>query len=122
MIWLWRACSRRASSSCSRARSSRPASPTRCSRIRRHPIPSFSCPPFCRCEEMSLVLRISRLAKEFRLHLQGGTRIPVFDDLALELDAGDALAIIGPSGMGKSSLLKLIYGTYKPNHGEILVR
>jgi len=71
---------------------------------------------------MSLVLKISRLAKQFRLHLQGGVRIPVFDDLALELQQGEALAVTGPSGKGKSSLLKLIYGTYKAGGGEILVR
>ena len=71
---------------------------------------------------MSLVLRIRHLAKQFRLHLQGGTRIPVFEDLALDLAQGEALAITGPSGKGKSSLLKLIYGTYKAGRGEILVR
>jgi alpha-D-ribose 1-methylphosphonate 5-triphosphate synthase subunit PhnL len=54
---------------------------------------------------MTLVLKISRLAKQFRLHLQGGACIPVFDDLALELATGEALAVTGPSGMGKSSLL-----------------
>jgi alpha-D-ribose 1-methylphosphonate 5-triphosphate synthase subunit PhnL len=71
---------------------------------------------------MSLVLKIKTLAKQFRLHLQGGVRIPVFDNLSLELASGEALAVTGPSGKGKSSLLKLIYGTYKPGHGEILVR
>jgi alpha-D-ribose 1-methylphosphonate 5-triphosphate synthase subunit PhnL len=71
---------------------------------------------------MSFVLKISHLAKQFRLHLQGGVRIPVFDDLELELAAGEALAVTGPSGKGKSSLLKLIYGTYKSGGGEILVR
>lgn len=71
---------------------------------------------------MSAVLKIRNLAKQFRLHLQGGTRIPVFDDLHLELAEGEALAVTGPSGKGKSSLLKLIYGTYKAGHGEILVR
>lgn len=70
---------------------------------------------------MSPVLKITHLAKEFRLHLQGGVRIPVFDGLALELHAGEALAVTGPSGKGKSSLLKLIYGTYKAGSGRILV-
>ncbi|MGE0005082.1 MAG: phosphonate C-P lyase system protein PhnL [Parvibaculaceae bacterium] len=71
---------------------------------------------------MGLVLEIRHLAKAFRLHLQGGARIPVFDDLTLELAEGEALAVTGPSGRGKSSLLKLVYGTYKAGHGEILVR
>ncbi|QIG47782.1 phosphonate C-P lyase system protein PhnL [Nordella sp. HKS 07] len=71
---------------------------------------------------MRAVLKIKNLAKQFRLHLQGGARIPVFDDLNLELAEGEALAVTGPSGKGKSSLLKLIYGTYKAGQGEILVR
>ncbi len=71
---------------------------------------------------MSAVLKIRNLTKQFRLHLQGGARIPVFDDLNLELAEGEALAVTGPSGKGKSSLLKLIFGTYKAGHGEILVR
>ncbi len=71
---------------------------------------------------MDLILKIRTLAKEFRLHLQGGTRIPVFDALDLDLGTGEALAVTGPSGKGKSSLLKLIYGTYKAGAGEILVR
>jgi alpha-D-ribose 1-methylphosphonate 5-triphosphate synthase subunit PhnL len=71
---------------------------------------------------MKLVLMIKDLAKQFRLHLQGGTCIPVFEHLALDLASGEALAVTGPSGKGKSSLLKLIYGTYKPGRGEILIR
>jgi len=71
---------------------------------------------------MRAVLKIKNLAKQFRLHLQGGARIPVFDDLNLELAESEALAVTGPSGKGKSSLLKLIYGTYKVGKGEILVR
>ncbi|MFZ5674209.1 MAG: phosphonate C-P lyase system protein PhnL [Pseudomonadota bacterium] len=71
---------------------------------------------------MRAILKIRNLAKQFRLHLQGGVRIPVFDDLHLELAESEALAVTGPSGKGKSSLLKLIYGTYKAGHGEILVR
>ncbi|MBK1868889.1 phosphonate C-P lyase system protein PhnL [Taklimakanibacter albus] len=71
---------------------------------------------------MRTILKIRNLAKQFRLHLQGGVRIPVFDDLHLELAEGEALAVTGPSGKGKSSLLKIIYGTYKAGQGEILVR
>jgi alpha-D-ribose 1-methylphosphonate 5-triphosphate synthase subunit PhnL len=71
---------------------------------------------------MRTVLKIRNLAKQFRLHLQGGVRIPVFDDLHLDLAEGEALAVTGPSGKGKSSLLKIIYGTYKAGQGEILVR
>lgn len=71
---------------------------------------------------MSAVLRIDDLDKSFELHQQGGVRIPVFDGLTAEIEAGEAVAVTGPSGRGKSSLLKLIYGTYRASGGTIRVR
>ena len=70
---------------------------------------------------MGEVLTVSDLSKSFTLHLQGGTTIPVFENLSFTASAGEALAITGPSGIGKSSLLKLIYGTYKAEAGAIRV-
>jgi alpha-D-ribose 1-methylphosphonate 5-triphosphate synthase subunit PhnL len=71
---------------------------------------------------MEEVLRINGLAKRFRLHLQGQIEIPVFSGFNLSLVKGEVLAVTGPSGMGKSSLLKLIYGTYKTDSGRIEVK
>jgi alpha-D-ribose 1-methylphosphonate 5-triphosphate synthase subunit PhnL len=71
---------------------------------------------------MSPVLKIEGLKKEFTLHQQGGVQISVFDDLNLEINEGEAVALTGPSGRGKSSLLKLIYGTYRANAGSVSVR
>ena len=71
---------------------------------------------------MASVLRIGNLDKSFHLHEQGGVRIPVFADLSAEVEAGEAVAVTGPSGRGKSSLLKLIYGTYRATSGSIRVR
>jgi alpha-D-ribose 1-methylphosphonate 5-triphosphate synthase subunit PhnL len=71
---------------------------------------------------MAPILQIRRLAKEFCLHLQDAQRIPVFQGLDLDVAAGEVVAVTGRSGVGKSSLLKLIYGTYKPGGGEISVR
>ena len=62
---------------------------------------------------MSAVLKIESLSKSFVLHQQAGVRIPVFDGLNAEVKAGEAVAVTGPSGRGKSSLLKLVYGTYR---------
>jgi alpha-D-ribose 1-methylphosphonate 5-triphosphate synthase subunit PhnL len=70
---------------------------------------------------MAQVLRIENLAKSFVLHQQGGVRIPVFEDLSAAVEAGEAVAVTGPSGRGKSSLLKLIYGTYRASSGAIRV-
>jgi alpha-D-ribose 1-methylphosphonate 5-triphosphate synthase subunit PhnL len=70
---------------------------------------------------MAQVLKIENLAKSFVLHQQGGVRIPVFDNLSAAIEAGEAVAVTGPSGRGKSSLLKLIYGTYRASSGAIRV-
>ncbi len=70
---------------------------------------------------MATLLKINQLSKTFRLHIQGGVEIPVFDRLDLVLGRGEVLAVTGPSGTGKSSLLKLIYGTYRAGAGRIEV-
>ena len=70
---------------------------------------------------MAAALKIEKLCKEFTLHQQGGVRIPVLDNVSLEVNKGEAVAITGPSGRGKSSLLKLIYGSYKATSGIIRV-
>lgn len=71
---------------------------------------------------MSVVLKIEDLSKSFLLHQQAGVRIPVFEGLTAEVNAGEAVAVTGPSGRGKSSLLKLVYGTYRASAGAIRVR
>jgi alpha-D-ribose 1-methylphosphonate 5-triphosphate synthase subunit PhnL len=71
---------------------------------------------------MATALKISGLHKSFTLHQQGGVNIPVFDGLNAEVKRGEAVAVTGPSGRGKSSLLKLIYGTYRASGGTISVQ
>jgi alpha-D-ribose 1-methylphosphonate 5-triphosphate synthase subunit PhnL len=71
---------------------------------------------------MATVLKIEALQKSFTLHQQGGVHIPVFDGLSAGVEAGEAVAVTGPSGRGKSSLLKLIYGSYRATGGHIRVR
>jgi len=70
---------------------------------------------------MPQAVSIQNLHKEFILHNQGGTRIPVFSELETEIGVGESVAIVGQSGQGKSSLLKLIFGTYQATSGSINV-
>ena len=46
---------------------------------------------------------------------------PVLYNLALQINAGESVAIIGPSGCGKSTLMKLLLGLLTPTEGEILI-
>jgi alpha-D-ribose 1-methylphosphonate 5-triphosphate synthase subunit PhnL len=69
-----------------------------------------------------VMLRTEGLAKSFTLHLQGGVRIPVLSDLALEVHTGECVALAGPSGAGKSTLMRSLYGNYRAESGRIHVR
>lgn len=46
---------------------------------------------------------------------------PVLQDICLHLHPGQFAALVGPSGAGKTSLLKLILGTLQPTRGEICI-
>jgi phospholipid/cholesterol/gamma-HCH transport system ATP-binding protein len=48
-----------------------------------------------------------------------GDRV-IFDDISLSVPRGKITAIMGPSGIGKTTLLRLIGGQIPPDRGEIL--
>ena len=45
----------------------------------------------------------------------------IFDDLDLNIARGKITAIMGPSGTGKTTLLRLITGQLKPDAGSVMV-
>jgi alpha-D-ribose 1-methylphosphonate 5-triphosphate synthase subunit PhnL len=69
-----------------------------------------------------VMLRTNALTKAFTLHLQGGVRIPVLSGVELELRAGECVVLSGPSGVGKSTLMRSLYGNYRADAGRILIR
>jgi len=71
---------------------------------------------------MTVMLRTEGLAKQFTLHLQGGVRLPVLQDVDFAVHAGECIALSGPSGAGKSTLLRALYGNYRADAGNIWVR
>jgi ATP-binding cassette subfamily B protein len=45
---------------------------------------------------------------------------PALSDMSFEVARGDTVAFVGPSGAGKTTLVKLLVGLYRPQSGEIL--
>lgn len=64
-------------------------------------------------------LTVDGLHKQFLLHGQGGLEIDVMRDLSLTLHAGECLVLAGRSGIGKSTLLKMLHGDYCIDQGRI---
>jgi alpha-D-ribose 1-methylphosphonate 5-triphosphate synthase subunit PhnL len=65
------------------------------------------------------LLEVSNYAKYFTIHhLQ--RQIPVFADLSFSLHAGEFLLVRGPNGVGKSTLLRCLYRSYRPTHGSAI--
>ncbi|HUO78766.1 MAG TPA: ABC transporter ATP-binding protein [Steroidobacteraceae bacterium] len=60
------------------------------------------------------LLELERVARRFR-----PDRPPVLDGLSFALAAGEYLAIMGESGVGKSTLLNVIAGLDRPDAGSI---
>src|SRR5262245_44098909 len=67
------------------------------------------------------LLRLEGVGKRFTLHLQGGLAIPVVDEVRFAVRPGECCVLGGPSGIGKSSILKMIYGNYRCDTGRILI-
>jgi alpha-D-ribose 1-methylphosphonate 5-triphosphate synthase subunit PhnL len=65
------------------------------------------------------VLRLTNVSKQFTLHHQNGLTLPVLNDVNFEVAAGECVVLDGASGMGKSTLLKLIYANYRVSTGSI---
>ena len=68
------------------------------------------------------MLQMKQVSKRFTMHNQEGAQLQVLDQVNLSVQAGECVVLDGPSGMGKSTLLKLIYANYRASSGQIEVR
>jgi alpha-D-ribose 1-methylphosphonate 5-triphosphate synthase subunit PhnL len=71
---------------------------------------------------MPTPLVVSEVAKSFTMHLRGSVILPVVAGVSFAVKAGECAVLGGPSGVGKSSILKMIYGNYTVDEGQIIVR
>ncbi len=62
----------------------------------------------------AVILEIEDLAFTYKSH-------PVLQDVHFRVRAGELLAILGPNGVGKTTLLKCVNAIHRPRHGAVLV-
>jgi ABC-type sugar transport system ATPase subunit len=63
---------------------------------------------------MTPLLRIERLRREFGA-------VVALEEVTLDVDPGDIVALVGDNGAGKSTVVKCIAGVYPPTAGQILL-
>ncbi|MCC8181302.1 MAG: ATP-binding cassette domain-containing protein, partial [Planctomycetes bacterium] len=51
----------------------------------------------------------------------GSRRVQPMNGISLEVHRGESLVVIGPSGTGKSVMLRLMLGLLEPDEGRVLV-
>ncbi len=72
--------------------------------------------PFIRFDQDK---KLFRNALEVELLTKGFDNGPLFKKLDLRLEVGEKVAILGPNGIGKSTLLKTLVGDYEPDAGTV---
>lgn len=71
-------------------------------------------------EDRTVVTKISGAIELNHVFFRYGENLPyVINDLSLKIDAGEYIAIVGKTGCGKSTLMRLLLGFEKPEKGAI---
>lgn len=70
------------------------------------------------CSQVENMIEIKDIEKTYQV---GENRVPVLKNLNLSVEDGEFIAITGPSGNGKSTLLNMITGIDRPTSGSVLV-
>ncbi|AMK78081.1 MULTISPECIES: ABC-F family ATPase [Methylomonas] len=78
--------------------------------------PSSRVNPFIRFDQTKKLYRLAVEAKDLA---KGYGDEPLFKNLNMMIAVGERVAVIGPNGIGKSTLLKTLVGDLTPDSGEV---
>ncbi len=67
------------------------------------------------------MIELKNVSKTFTLHNQGSAVIEVIRNASFAVQPGECIALTGASGAGKSTLMRMIYGNYLTQSGEIRI-
>ena len=67
------------------------------------------------------MIELKDVSKTFTLHNQGSAVIEVINNVSFAVAKGECVALTGASGAGKSTLMRMIYGNYMTQKGEIRI-
>jgi putative ABC transport system ATP-binding protein len=68
--------------------------------------------------EAQPIVSLKDIVKSFPV---GNDEVTVLHDISLDINKGEFVSIVGPSGNGKSTLLNMITGIDRPTDGEVIV-
>lgn len=72
---------------------------------------------------MEKSVELIHLKKSFSKRVRGKREnFLAVDDVSFSLQKGDTIGIIGTSGCGKTTILRMIMGLLKPDHGEVSIK
>lgn len=64
------------------------------------------------------LMRVMGVSKSYPM---GAGKVQIFENLSLEIERGEMIAIVGPSGAGKSTLLHILGGLDRPDRGSVIM-
>jgi putative ABC transport system ATP-binding protein len=64
------------------------------------------------------MIEVKQVHKDYRM---GDVVVPVLRDISFTIDPGEFVAIVGPSGNGKTTLLNMISGIDQPTLGQVVI-
>src|SRR6266702_4838530 len=80
--------------------------------------PSSRQNPYIRFEQAKKLYRSAVTVEKLNLTYPG-TDVPVLTDISFNIEAGERVAVIGPNGIGKTTLMRCLSGELTPTSGRI---